>query len=69
MVKVLVISRGPFSSDNNTGNTLINLFSKVENLEIHNLYFRTEKPGRNPCKSIFQISEKQIIDAVLKKKQ
>ncbi|MBO4343197.1 MAG: hypothetical protein J5844_00930 [Clostridia bacterium] len=68
MVKVLVISRGPFSSDNNTGNTLINLFSKVENLEIHNLYFRTEKPGRNPCKSIFQISEKQIIDAVLKKK-
>jgi hypothetical protein len=68
MIKVLVISRSPFCADNNTGNTMINLFEKVENIEIHNLYFRTELPGRNPCKSIFQISEKQIIDNILKRK-
>ncbi|MBQ6676462.1 MAG: hypothetical protein IJM71_00280 [Clostridia bacterium] len=68
MVKVLVISRGPWSSDNNTGNTLNNLFSGFDDAEIHNLYFREEKPGKNPCKSIFRISEKQLVKSIRSRK-
>ncbi len=68
MVKVLVISRGPWSSDNNTGNTLNNLFSEFDDAEIHNLYFREEKPGKNPCKSIFRISEKQLVKSIRSRK-
>lgn len=66
MVKTLVITRGPWSSDNNTGNTLNNLFSGFEDAEIHNLYFREEKPGKNPCKTIFRISEKQLVSSIVK---
>ncbi len=68
MVKVLVISRGPWSSDNNTGNTLNNLFAGFEDAEIHNLYFREEKPGKNPCISIFRISEKQLLKSIKSRK-
>ena len=68
MARVLVISRAPWSSDNNTGNTLDNLFADFDDAELHNLYFREEKPKRNPCKTIFRISEKQLVRSITARK-
>lgn len=66
-MKILVITRGCWDKNNNTGNTMDNFFSGLENAEIHNLYFRSELPKSNPCKSIFQISEQQLIKNILKR--
>lgn len=61
MKKILIISRGAWSDNNAIGNTLSNLFSSAENFEFHNVYLRSELPGDNPCKSIYQINEIGLI--------
>ena len=66
-MKILVLTRGCWDKNNNTGNTMDNFFSGFEGVEIHNLYFRSELPRNNPCKSIFQISEQQLIKNILKR--
>jgi len=60
-VNILVITRRSWSNNNNIGNTMTNLFMNLHGSEIHNLYFRSEKPQNNICKTIFQISEQQLI--------
>ena len=66
-MKILVLTRGCWDKNNNTGNTMYNFFSGFDGVEIHNLYFRSEIPKNNPCKSIFQISEQQLIKNILKR--
>ena len=66
-MKILVLTRGCWDKNNNTGNTMDNFFSNFEAAEIHNLYFRSELPKNNPCKSVFQISEQQLIKNILKR--
>ena len=67
-MRILVLTRGCWDKSNNTGNTMDNFFGSFKDAEIHNLYFRSEIPKNNPCKTIFQISEQQLIKNILKRK-
>ncbi len=67
-MRILVLTRGCWDKNNNTGNTMDNFFSGFKDAEIHNLYFRAELPANNPCKSIYQISEQQLIKSIFKRK-
>ena len=66
-MKILVLTRASWSSDNNTGNTMNNIFSCFPNVELHNVYLRSELPKNNPCRTIYRISEQQLIKSVLKR--
>ena len=67
MKRMLVITRGAWSNDNNTGNTLTNIFSCCPDFEFHNLYLRSESTGGSCfCKSVFRITEGQLINNILK---
>ena len=66
-MRVLVISRGAWNCVNNTGNTMQNFFAGCEELELHNLYLRAELPSDNPCKSIFRITEKELVSNIKKR--
>ena len=66
-MRVLVISRGAWNCINNTGNTMQNFFGGCEELELHNLYLRAELPSDNPCKSIFRITEKELVSNIKKR--
>lgn len=67
-MRILVLTRGCWDKSNNTGNTMDNFFGRFKDAELHNLYFRSELPKTNPCKTIFQISEQQLIKNILKRK-
>ena len=69
MRKVLIISRGAWNSNNSVGNTLSNLFGTGGEFEFHNVYLRSEVPGDNPCKTIYQITEKGLIKSWLNFRQ
>lgn len=60
-MNVLVITRGSWNNNNNTGNTMSNLFADIKEWNIYNLYFRSEKPDNKICKATYQISEQQLI--------
>lgn len=69
MKRVLVITRGAWNNDNNTGNTLSNIFASSSDFEFHNLYLRSEDTGEhNYCKSIFRITEGQLLNNILKRR-
>jgi hypothetical protein len=68
MPKILIISRNGWRNDNSTGNTLSNFFSKWDKDKIANLYCRAEIPSNNLCGTYFQITEKALINNLLKRK-
>ncbi len=47
---------------------MTNLFMNLHGSEIHNLYFRSEKSQNDICKTIFQISEQQLIKNIFSHK-
>ena len=65
-MRVLILTRAPWRNDNNTGNTLTNLFSGMDNLEISNLYLREQLPDNDITIRNFSISEIQLIKNLLK---
>ena len=69
MKKILVISRGAWNNNNSIGNTLNNLFSSAEGCEFYNVYMRSELPGEHPCRSIYRISEGDLIRSLKSFKQ
>lgn len=69
MKKLLIISRGAWNSNNSIGNTLNNFFGGCDSFEYYNVYLRSEIPGDNPCKSIYQISESGLIKSIKNFKQ
>ena len=68
MMKVLVISRAPWRNDNNTGNTLTNLFSDLADVELYSLCMREQPPQNNLAERHFFISEMQMIRRLMGKK-
>lgn len=64
MKKILVISRGAWNNNNSTGNTLSNIFVPSHDFEFYNVYLRSELPGDNPCKLIYQITESGLISSL-----
>ena len=60
-MKILFITRGSLVGSNNSGNTIINIFSGMENVEFYNLFFRAEAPNTALCKASCQMSEVSIL--------
>lgn len=68
-MKILVVTRGCWDKSNNTGNTMDNFFGSFKDAEIHNVYLRSELPKTNPCKSIYRISEQELIKSIFSRKK
>ena len=66
-MRVLVISRSPWRNDNSFGNTYNNIFGKMKDVMIANIYLADGIPDTNNPNvvSYYQISEKQIIHTIL----
>ena len=66
-MRILVITRAPWRNDNNTGNTMTNLFANMTDFEFYNLYFRDQKPMNDIAIKSFSISESQLIKNILRR--
>lgn len=66
-LRILVISDPPWADENNTGNTLSNLFRHVH-AEFANLYFQPGNPHNDLCFYYYQVTDYQIIQRWLKGK-
>lgn len=66
-MRLLAITRSCWDNNNNTGNTLTNLFKDFDNLEIFNLYLRNDMPRDSICQHFFQITENQLAKSILNK--
>lgn len=67
-MRVLVVSHEPWNSHNNGGNVLSNIFEGFEG-EFRQIYCSAGLPNNNICKEYYQLTDKMIIDNVLKRKE
>jgi len=58
-INVLVLTKGVWRNDNNTGNTLNDIFFDW-NGDVNSIYCTSENPNNNICKSSFNIPEKDL---------
>ena len=65
-MRILFISASPLKKEISIGNTFLNLFSGVENVEIASIYTRAGKPDTSVSQS-FCITEKMLIKNLLRK--
>ncbi|MCP3940413.1 MAG: glycosyltransferase family 4 protein [Desulfobacteraceae bacterium] len=67
-MRILVISDVPWSDDNSVGNTYSNIFKNMKDVEFANLYCQSGTPTSELVKEYYQITEKDIIKNLFKKK-
>lgn len=68
-MRVLLLSNIEWSDNNAFGNTMSNLFSGLDGIEVASLYRRSSMPNNNICKKYFKISYTSIIKNFLKKEK
>jgi len=68
-MRILVITRSAWRNDNNTGNTMSNIFANFNNAEIYSMSFRSETPDNGIAKKNFSISEMQFLSYFRKKSE
>lgn len=66
-MKVLVVSHEAWNSKTNGGNVLSNIFSDFD-AEFRQIYCSAGKPENNICNDYFQITDKMVLDNVIKRK-
>lgn len=68
MLRVLVLSRTPWRTDNSFGNTYSNWFSQMEDVEIAHICLADGLPfSENNVKRYYQISERGLAKSIFKK--
>ena len=67
-MRILVVSNAPLRKDNGLGNSLINIFGGIYNIEIASVYCRYGKTDTELVKKSFQITEKSLIKNLKNKK-
>lgn len=65
-MRILIVSNSPLRSDNSFGNTFINIFEDIPDIEIANIYCKYGKPQNNIGSKYYQITEKTLINSFLK---
>ena len=65
-MRILIVSNSPLRSDNSFGNTFINIFEDIPDIEIANIYCKYGTPQNNIGSKYYQITEKTLIDSFLK---
>lgn len=68
-MKVLILSNIEWSDNNAFGNTLSNLFSGIDDVDIASLYRRNSKPINYVCKKYYKISYTSIIKNFFQKEK
>lgn len=66
-MRVLIISLPVWINENNSGNTLSNIFSDF-NAEFANIYFSSGFPNNDICDLYFQVTDYMVINKLLKNK-
>ncbi|MGE5402084.1 MAG: hypothetical protein ACM3S2_16930 [Ignavibacteriales bacterium] len=64
--KILILTRGAWRDDNNSGNTFTNLFGGWEKDRIANLYVSPELPDNSVCAKYYQINDRMLLNNILK---
>lgn len=67
-MKVLIVSHESWNSKTNGGNVLTNIFSGF-NWEFKQIYCSAGLPENNICDDYYQITDKMVLDNVLKRKE
>ena len=65
-LKILFVSSSPLNKEISIGNTFINLFSHMENVELASIYTRAGVPDKEISQA-FCITEKMLIKNLIKK--
>ena len=65
-MKILFVSSSPLNKEISIGNTFINLFSDIENVELASIYTRAGAPDKEISQA-FCITEKMLIKNLIKK--
>ena len=65
MMKILVISRTPWRSDNSFGNSFTNIFGGIRDIELANIYCLSGFPDSNICSRYFQITESMMLRSLI----
>lgn len=65
-MKILFISQSPINASVSVGNTFLNIFDEIENIEMGSLYVKKGLPDTR-IKEAFRINEKMIIKVLLGK--
>ena len=60
-IRILTITRSPINSNDNLGSTLEMLLGNNNNIELHNVYLRSEEYNNNVCSSVYQIPEQLLL--------
>ena len=66
-MRILVVTRAPWLNDNGIGNTLTDLFSDFPDAELFGICMREAPVVSNLCKKNYYMSERQIINHIMKK--
>lgn len=66
-MKILIVSNSPWRDDNSFGNTFSNIFEGIPDIEIANIYCKYGFPQNRCVSRYYQITEKMLIDHMLKK--
>jgi hypothetical protein len=66
-LRILVLSEPAWAEENNTGNTLSNLFRDFP-AEFANIYFRPQKPHNSICHHYYQVTDYMVLEHLLKRK-
>ena len=67
-MKILFISESPINNQMSIGNTFLNIFSNMEDVELSSIYTRRGYPDLRYIKNAFQISEIGLIKSILSRK-
>ncbi|MBQ4479763.1 MAG: hypothetical protein II943_03900 [Victivallales bacterium] len=68
MMRILVISSTPWSSENSFGNTFNNIFSGFgDEIEVYNIFCSNEAPDNSIVKEYFQIAPKNLLNKLFGK--
>lgn len=66
MKKLLIISHNPISTQSNMGKTFLSLFSQFPKESLCQLYIYPTLPNEDRCSGYFRITDKQILNRILK---
>lgn len=68
-MRVLIVSRVAWNSSTNFGSTYSSFFGGMEDVEIAHVYFGSGKPDTIIAKAFFRVTEKDVLDSLLKRKK
>lgn len=68
-IKILIVSDAPWNDSNSFGSSFSNIFGGNNKYEIANIYLKRGLPNTSVCNKFFQITEKNILKFILKKKK